>query len=350
MPRAAAHSALPDRAGVDAPPRPPSGDQVPDAVVMCLTALPAYGLALTLLPRRTCDHLHAHRARDAYATSIVPERSPTLVHDRRPAGGERSPGRTSGRRGRVLLAGGGVFVRLERCSPRRSWRGGLARRGRSATRRSSAGAGSWLRGTRRCRVALHARRRARELAFGATSTGTRLTQGGLAGCALTIGLGILPSAAPLARGSGSRARGSPSAAATRRLAAAVGAVDEASSSARGLGSTCTRIETARSPPPLLLGGRTARAYRGPQASTWSHLVDGSRHDSLRSCWSGRTGESSSHAVASARAAGTSGTIFAETRRRVPPRRRGRDPLVPSGSRCASAASPPRRPRARLEPF
>ena len=89
-----------------------------NAVVMCLTALPAYGLARTLLPRRTSivvALLSIAIPAMAYATSIVPEPLAYLWFTTAALLAVKALARPRPWTvaGAVLLAGGGVFVRLE---------------------------------------------------------------------------------------------------------------------------------------------------------------------------------------------------------------------------------------------
>ena len=172
-----------------------------NAVVMCLTALPAYGLARTLLPRRTSivvALLSIAIPAMAYATSIVPEPLAYLWFTTAALLAVKALARPRPWTvaGAVLLAGGGVFVRLEFVvlpaslvlaaaatwvighSEKLSWR-------RILLACAVLAAFGYLFNTL---VVEHVQ----SWTFGAYFNRHTITQGGLAGGALTIGLGILP--------------------------------------------------------------------------------------------------------------------------------------------------------------
>jgi hypothetical protein len=172
-----------------------------NAVVMCLTALPAYGLARLLLPRRTAivvALLSIAIPAMSYATSIVPESLAYLWFTTAAFVAVKALARPRPWpiAAAVLLAAGGVFVRLEFVvlpaslvlaaavtwaighSEKLSWR-------RILLACAALAVFGYLFNTL---VVEHVQ----SWTFGAYFNRHTITQGGLAGGALTIGLGILP--------------------------------------------------------------------------------------------------------------------------------------------------------------
>ncbi len=172
-----------------------------NALVMCLTALPAYGLARTLLPRRTAivvALLSISIPAMSYATSIVPEPLAYLWFTTAAflAVTALARPRSWTIAGAVVLAAGGVFVRLEFVvlpaslvlaaaviwvvghAEKLSWR-------RILLACAALAVFGYLFNTL---VVEHVQ----SWTFGAYFNRHTITQGGLAGGALAVGLGILP--------------------------------------------------------------------------------------------------------------------------------------------------------------